>query len=283
MRPARSAKVARVATQNASKRARKKPATRLKQVADAGKLDSWLGYQFRDTALLELALTHGSFFHEHTSPHEQGTPFPRNDNERLEFLGDAVLGLVAAEILFAKFPDASEGLLTQMRSQLVSRKHLGEVATRLKLGAALRLGRGEERSGGRAKAVLGANALEAVAGAMFLDGGLEPVRSLFSDHIAARELRAMAIAIQGGEKLSDAKSALQEYLQANEDVRAEYALLAEAGPDHDKKFTMQVRATVSGGVRMAKATRRTKKLAEQEAARKLLAQLTSLIKRAAPR
>ena len=272
-----------MATQNLSKRARKKPTLGLKKVIDGGNLISWLDYEFRDATLLEQALTHGSFFYEQINLHEQGTSFPRIDNERLEFLGDAVLGLVAAETLFARFPYASEGLLTQMRSQLVSRKHLGDVAARLNLGAALRLGRGEERSGGRAKAVIGANALEAVAGAMFLDGGLEPLRRLFSEHIAATELKTLAAAIEGGEKLSDAKSALQEYLQANEGTRAEYTLLAEVGPDHDKKFTMQVRAAVSGGARVAKATRRTKKLAEQEAARKLLSRLTGLTGRTVPR
>jgi ribonuclease-3 len=265
-----------MATQNASKRARKTRTPRLKETAPTGKMSSWIGYEFRDPALLEQALTHGSFFYEQNNLREPTAPTARNDNERLEFLGDAVLGLVAAETLFAMFPDASEGLLTQMRSQLVSRKHLGDVAARLKLGAALRLGRGEERSGGRGKAVLGANALEAVAGAMFLDGGLEPVRKLFLGHIAAAELKTLAVAIEGGGRLSDAKSALQEYLQANEGVRAEYALVAEAGPDHDKKFTMQVRVVSGDGVRMAKATRRTKKLAEQEAARKLLARLTGL-------
>jgi ribonuclease-3 len=108
---------------------------------------------------------------------------------------------------------------------------------------------------------------------MFLDGGLEPVRTLFSMHIAADELKAFVKTFKAGENLSDAKSALQERLQAKEGLRAEYTLIAETGPDHDKKFTMQVSAMTGGRVRTAKATARTKKLAEQEAARKLLARL----------
>lgn len=235
----------------------------------ASALSARLGYTFRDAALLDRALTHGSFFYEQGAAAETA----REDNERLEFLGDAVLGLVAAEILFARFPDVREGVLTQMRSQLVSRKHLGSVALRLRLGAALRLGRGEERQGGRKKAALAANALEAVAGAMFLDGGLDAVRALFSVHIAATELTALAGAVDAGKSLTDSKSALQEHLQANASVRAEYALLSQTGPDHDKKFTMQVIATIDGRSRHAKATAKTKKLAEQEAARRLLARL----------
>jgi ribonuclease-3 len=259
--------------QGASREARKSPLAKANKITPVDKLSARLGYQFRNPALLDQALTHGSFFYEQADKPDAGSPVAKRDNERLEFLGDAVLGLLAAETLFALFPDAREGQLTQMRAQLVSRKHLGEVAIRLKFGAALRLGHGEERSGGRKKAVLGANALEAVAGAMFLDGGLEPVRTLFTRHIAADELKAFAKTFKAGENLSDAKSALQERLQAKEGLRAEYTLIAETGPDHDKKFTMQVSAMTGGRVRTAKATARTKKLAEQEAARKLLARL----------
>lgn len=258
----------------ASSRTRNTALSKLNKSESATRLSTRLGYEFRDSSLLDQALTHGSFYYEQPDLRDAASePVARRDNERLEFLGDAVLGLVAAEALFARFPDATEGVLTQMRSQLVSRKHLGDVAVRLKVGAALRLGLGEERSGGRKKAVLGANALEAIAGAMFLDSGLDPVRVLFTKHIAAHEMKAFADAVEDGSKLNDAKSALQEYLQAAEGLRAEYVLVAEAGPDHDKKFTMQVSATTGGRARTAKATARTKKLAEQEAARKLLARL----------
>ncbi len=258
----------------ASSRASETPLSKRTESESATKLCTRLGYEFRDSSLLDQALTHGSFFYEQPDLRDRSNESaPRTDNERLEFLGDAVLGLVAAETLFAHFPEAPEGALTQMRSQLVSRKHLGEVAIRLKVGAALRLGLGEERSGGRKKAVLAANALEALAGAMFLDSGLDSVRSLFANHIAAHEMRAFAHAFKDGSKLNDAKSALQEYLQAEEGLRAEYVMVAEAGPDHDKKFTMQVSATTGGRSSTAKATARTKKLAEQEAARKLLARL----------
>jgi ribonuclease-3 len=255
-------------------RAKPKLQTNLQDSTAADKLSKRLGYEFRNPELLEQALTHGSFFYEQADGRDAADPaLLRKDNERLEFLGDAVLGLLAAETLFAHFPNTREGVLTQMRAQLVSRKHLGDIATRLKLGAALRLGRGEERSGGRKKAVLAANALEAIAGAMFLDSGLDAVRTLFTRHIAADQLKGFATAVKYGAKLNDAKSALQEHLQAADGLRAEYKLLAEVGPDHDKKFTMQVSATTAGRIRTAKATRRTKKLAEQEAARKLLVRL----------
>ena len=247
----------------------KQPSRRSESSAVA-KLAERLGYEFRNPALLEQALTHGSFYYEQTNRVEHPAP---SDNERLEFLGDAALGLAAAEALYAQFPQAREGLLTQMRSQIVSRRHLGEVALRMKLGSALRLGRGEERSGGRTKPVVVANALEALAGAMFLDGGLPPVRELLLNHIAASELRSFSSAVDGGGTLNDAKSALQERLQAEGAVRAEYMLLSESGPDHDKKFSMQVSALLGGRVRTAKANGRTKKQAEQEAARKLLTRL----------
>lgn len=246
-------------------------ASRSRESSLAAALSARLEYTFRDATLLDQALTHGSFFYEQASA--TGDKTAQQDNERLEFLGDAVLGLVAAEILFARFPDAREGVLTQMRAQLVSRKHLGSVAVKLRIGAALRLGRGEERQGGRKKAVLAANALEAIAGAMFLDGGLDAVRTLFSVHIAATELTALAGAVNTGRSLTDPKSALQEHLQAAAGLRAEYLLLAQTGPDHDKKFTMQVIVNIGGRRRHAKATAKTKKLAEQEAARKLLARL----------
>lgn len=227
-------------------------------------------YRFRQPHLLTWALTHRSLAYE-TSP--ERSLDPGSDNEQLEFVGDAVLGLVVAESLFRRFPGSREGELTRLRASLVSRRHLGEVAFRVRLGELLRLGRGEEQSGGRQKTALLANAVEAVIAALYLDGGLEAARVFIERHIIEPALPDLHLAMQAGDTFSgaigDHKSALQEHLQAAGAGQPQYVLTAQSGPDHQKRFRVQVRIEDSegGSVALAESEGTTKKQAQQEAAR----------------
>ena len=163
---------------------------------------SLFGHCFQQPDLLTWALTHRSLAYE-TNP--AGLPDPGSDNEQLEFVGDAVLGLAVAESLFRRFPGSREGELTRLRSSLVSRRHLGQVAARINLGALLRLGRGEEQSGGREKPALLANAVEAVIAALYLDGGLDVARAFIEEHIIEPTLPELQLAMEAGDTL-DRKS-----------------------------------------------------------------------------
>jgi len=227
-------------------------------------------HNFRQPDLLTWALTHRSLSYE-TNP--ETSPDPRSDNEQLEFLGDAVLGLAVAESLFLRFPGSREGELTRLRASLVSRRHLGEVAARIALGDLLRLGRGEEQSGGRQKPALLANAIEAVIAALYLDGGLDAARAFIDKHIIEPALPDLNLALKAGDTFSgaigDHKSALQEYLQATGAGQPQYVLTAQSGPDHQKRFRVEVRIEDSEGVSIALAESEgtTKKQAQQEAAR----------------
>lgn len=227
-------------------------------------------HQFQQPDLLTWALTHRSLAYE-TNP--ETSPDPRSDNEQLEFLGDAVLGLAVAESLFLRFPGSREGELTRLRASLVSRRHLGEVATRIDLGALLRLGRGEEQSGGRQKPALLANAIEAVIAALYLDGGLDAARAFIEKHIIEPALPDLNLALKAGDTFSgaigDHKSALQEYLQATGSGQPQYVLTAQSGPDHQKRFRVEVRIEDSEGttIALAESEGTTKKQAQQEAAR----------------
>src|SRR5277367_3272233 len=225
-------------------------------------------YVFERPDLLERALTHRSLAYETSAEADTTT-----DNEQLEFLGDAVLGLAVAESLFRRFPGSREGELTRLRSSLVSRRHLGEVAARIDLGSLLLLGRGEEQSGGRRKPALLANALEAVIAALYLDGGLDAARAFIEKHIIGPTLPDLHLALQGGETFSgaigDHKSALQERLQATGAGQPQYVLTAQSGPDHQKRFRVEVRIEDKKGVSraLAESEGNTKKQAQQEAAR----------------
>jgi ribonuclease-3 len=231
---------------------------------------SLFDHTFQQPDLLTWALTHRSLAYE-TSP--ESLPDPGSDNEQLEFVGDAVLGLAVAESLFRRFPGSREGELTRLRSSLVSRRHLGEVAARIDLGALLRLGRGEEQSGGRKKPALLANALEAVIAALYLDGGLDAARAFIEKHIIEPALPGLHLAIKAGDTFSgaigDHKSALQEHLQAAGSGQPHYVLTAQSGPDHQKRFRVEVRVgDGTGGSRaLAESEGNTKKQAQQEAAR----------------
>mgnify|MGYP006170907583 CR=1 FL=1 len=222
-------------------------------------LEARIGYRFRDRGLLEHALTHKSRAAEDVS----GGVI---DNESLEFLGDAVLGLVVADALFRRFPDYDEGQKSKIKASVVSTQSLARHAERLGLGEHLLLGRGEEKTGGRYKAALLADAYEALIAAIYLDGGLEAASAFLG--------RELGHAIEAGQHPDfhgeDFKSALQERLQALGRPLPQYRLVHEEGPDHRKVFHVDV---VVGGDTLAGATGRAKKEAEQEAARLALARL----------
>lgn len=237
---------------------------------------SFFDYKFRDPGLLALALTHSSLAYE-SNP--EGAPEPGSDNEQLEFIGDAVLGLVVAEALYRRFSTSREGDLTRLRASLVNSRNLAQVAQRIQLGPLLRLGRGEEHSGGNKKPALLANALEAVIGAMYLDGGLAPARDFVLRQIVDPADAELKSAVRSKEPFSgavgDYKSALQERLQAAGAGQPRYVMTDQSGPDHRKHFRIEVRiADGEGGfTTLAEAEGSTKKLAQQEAARRALASL----------
>jgi ribonuclease III len=244
-------------------------------------LPTLFDHPFNRPELLTWALTHRSLAYE-TNP--ETLPDPAADNEQLEFVGDAVLGLAVAEALFRRFPGSREGELTRLRASLVSRRHLGEVAARINLGDLLLLGRGEEQSGGRRKPALLANALEAVIAALYLDGGLDAARAFIEKHIIQPALPELHLALQAGTTFSgaigDHKSALQEYLQAIGAGQPHYVLTAQSGPDHQKRFEVEVRVDhpETGFTALAQAEGATKKQAQQEAARIAFEHLLSIQK-----
>jgi ribonuclease-3 len=274
----------------------------LTQSADLTRLESALGHIFASTELLIQALTHRSQAYElamemsgRADKLDEGERAEiradRTDNERLEFLGDAVLGLVVSEEIFRAHPDWQEGELTRIRAQLVSRRHMADVAQAIGLGEHLRLGKGEELSGGRRKAAILANAMEAVIAAMYLDGGanrgaggigdgaLEPVRRFARKHILGTAADDLARELLSGAALGDHKSALQEYLQATHAGVPVYRVENESGPDHRKRFQVEVcLRTADGdlGEALASGIGSTKKKAEQEAARRALTLLAEL-------
>ena len=231
-------------------------------------LEERLGYRFKEPGLLERALTHSSAVPElraiHTAESSSG-PLPQ-DNEQLEFLGDAVLDMLASDYLIATFPEWTEGQLSKSRARIVNARALELAARRLRLGEHLRIGRGEEKTGGRDKPALLADAFEAVIAAIYLQGGLEAARQ-----VLRRVLFESALE-ERGERIadSDRKSALQEYLQGRGRPPAEYRLAGESGPDHQKKFEIEVWV---GGACMASGQGSTKKEAEQRAAHTALERL----------
>ncbi len=235
-------------------------------------------YTFKDPSLLTLALTHSSLAYESNPDH---TLDPGSDNERLEFLGDAVLGLVVAEDLYRRLPALREGDLTRLRATLVSSRHLAQVAQRIQLGPMLLLGRGEAHSGGHRKPALLANAIEAVIAALYLDGGLVPARDFIQRHIIEPAEDNLLGALHSTGPFSgavgDYKSALQERLQAVGLVQPQYILADQSGPDHQKRFRIEVRVPSADGLplTLASAEGTTKKQAQQEAARLAFAALLS--------
>jgi ribonuclease-3 len=253
-------------------------------MAGAGReqLEALLGHKFKSPERLERALTHSSWLGENpatrgSSGEEKSTvnagepgadqAVPAYDgNEKLEFLGDAVLTLVVSESLLAGYPSWREGQLSKARASLVNAGALAEAARRLDLGAYLRLGRGEEKSGGRFKPALLADAYEAVVAALYLDGGLNAVRSFVE-----RSLLSTAMDGQVGHLgEADHKSRLQEMLQARGWPSADYRVVNEIGPDHRKTFEVEARVTGHGS---ATGSGLNKKEAEQAAARDVMLQI----------
>lgn len=250
--------------------------------AALAELETALGYRFAHPELLVRALTHRSLANEralealedgHSGHKTEG------DNERLEFLGDAVLGLVVGEALFLLHPEWSEGELTRARAHLVSRQHMAEVAAQIGLGSHLRLSRGEDRSGLRRKSTVLSNTMEAVIGALFLDGGLEAVRAFTQRYVIGDAVEQLAKELKSGAALGNYKSALQERLQASRAGTPVYRVKSESGPDHHKRFLVEVRlksADGQPGKPLARGIGSTKKFAEQDAARRALVRMSSV-------
>jgi ribonuclease-3 len=222
-------------------------------------LEKRLGHRFKRLDLLELALTHRSY------ANEQGVP---EHYERMEFLGDAVLGLVTAEWLYERHPELPEGELSKLKAQLVSRTSLARFAERLELGPALRIGVGEERSGGRTKASLLADSMEAIFGAIYLDDGIDAARDAILPMLEEGSEEG-----QGKLLASDSKTHLQEVTQALGWALPDYRLVASAGPDHNKVFTVECWLD---GQHAGRGEGPSKKVAEQKAAADALEHLPDL-------
>jgi ribonuclease-3 len=229
-------------------------------LVDLVALQETLKISFNDLSLLEQALVHSSYLNENPG-------FAPASNERLEFLGDAILGFIVAEKLYQDFPDLAEGEMTKLRSVLVRRDTLARIALAIRLCDYLYLGRGEEASGGRDKLANLAGALEAVVAAVFLDRSLAITRE-FVLKLLEEELQK--VVKQG--TVIDYKSQLQELSQSRYRSTPDYRLLEEVGPDHDKKFTVEVRA---GDIVLGRGSGKSKKMAETEAARSALEQLST--------
>ena len=219
-------------------------------------LEERIGYTFRDRSLLENALTHSSYANEH-----RGAGMP--SNERLEFLGDSILGLVVADHLYRTRPDLPEGDLTRIRAALVCEGSLVEVAKGLDLGSYLKLGRGEESGGGRHRPSIQADAVEAMLAAVYLDGGIGQARRLIHELIVDQEQERTAAG-------RDYKTALQELVQRTSGQALAYRLIGESGPDHAKTFEMEV---LLNGTAIGSGSGRSKKEAEQAAAKTAVAHL----------
>jgi ribonuclease III len=235
-------------------------AERLDDTRDLSTLEARLGYTFTDPAVLDRALTHRSCANEDAT----GTTI---DNESLEFLGDAVLGFVMADLLFRDFPQFDEGQKSKVKASLVSTATLGVLARRLGLGEFLALGRGEEKTGGRKKQALLADGYEAVIAAIYLDGGIEAARAFVVRQFAGELEDVRSPEFWG----RDYKSALQELVQSRDRPLPEYSVASESGPDHRKIFHVEVRVE---GELLGAARGPSKKAAEQDAARKAIEKLS---------
>jgi ribonuclease-3 len=222
------------------------------------KLQDRLGYSFGDIGLLNTALTHSSYANEKGLPRDEY-------NERLEFLGDAVLQMATSEFLYNRFRDKPEGFLTKLRASLVRGQALGPYAAGLGLGDFLLMGKGEEASGGRKRESILADAFEAVVGSMYLDGGYAAARDFINRYINEKICR-----LPSGGLGTDFKTALQEKVQASGGQGVQYRLVSEEGPDHDKTFRVRV---CIGNRAYGEGTGKSKKEAEQRAAKKTLERL----------
>ena len=227
-------------------------------MSDIAELQKILGVSFSQPALLEQALVHSSYINENPAR-------AISHNERLEFLGDAVLDFIVADRLYQEFPDLTEGEMTKARATLVRRDTLADIASKIKLGDFLYMGKGEETSGGRNKAPNLAGALEAVIAAIYLDQGIDTAEAVVN-RLLAEEWKKLTS--RGAD--IEYKSKLQELTQSRYQSAPVYRLVSETGPDHDKVFTVEV---VINGKSMGRGTGKSKKIAETEAARLALAAL----------
>lgn len=220
-------------------------------ISDKTDLQNRIGYKFKDESLLFRALTHSSYSNEHKGA---------ECNERLEFLGDSVLSVITAEFLYSALPDSREGLLTRVRAALVNEKALAEYAAQIKLGDELFLNSGEEATGGRTRPSVTSDAFEALIAAIFIDGGMEAAKEFvlpfITEGFRRREIRR-----------EDAKSALQEFVQRKKGSRIEYVLAGEEGPDHAKRFRIELYVN---GKLAGRGEATSKKEAEQNAAAEAL-------------
>jgi ribonuclease-3 len=288
--PIKATKILPAKTPVKAKAPSKKPAA-ASLSADLKPLQKLLKYTFTQPALLELAVTHRSHTYEarhgvpavilpaHPEQRDQRNT-PGTDNEQMEFLGDAVLGLVVTEALFREFPQCSEGDLTRLRANLVSRKRMAEVGHALGLDVALRLGKSAEQNGGRQKSALLANAAEAVLAAVYLDArastgeGMTSVRALAETYLIQPELAALRAAVSSdvGRALRDHKTLLQERVQATSAGRLRYIDISESGPPHMKHFVVEAQLEREGELHpLAQGEGGSKKEAQQAAAALALA------------
>lgn len=221
------------------------------------KLEEKLGYTFRNKALLQEALTHSSWANENK---RSGITC----NERLEFLGDSILGFIVAEFLYRNEPLMPEGQMTRLRAELVCERSLEGASNELEIGAQLRLGRGEEQGGGRKRPSILADAFEAIIAAIFLDGGIEPAKSMVGRLILSQYK-------EGGQTGYDYKTALQELVQRKSGQILTYLLTGESGPDHQKLFYVEV---LLNGDAKGEGSGKNKKEAEQAAAKAALEEMT---------
>jgi len=219
-------------------------------------LETAIGYRFRNITLLQNALAHSSYANERW--HDS-----LKSNERLEFLGDSILGMVVAEHLYRNYPDRLEGELTRMRADMVCERALANIAQRIELGQHLLLGHGEEQTGGRTRNSILADAVESVIAACFLDGGMEAARG-FIDRFVLTDVPVRKL------RNADYKTALQELVQQKKNQQLTYKLTGESGPDHDKHFEV---AVLLNGSTVGTGTGSSKKRAEQDAARAAMEKL----------
>ena len=233
-------------------------ATRGTQLSDWRTLEARLHIKFKNPTLLKQALIHTSYLNENPG-------IDVGSNERMEFLGDAALGVVVAQVLYLEYPDVDEGKLTELRAHLVRRDTLARAAVRLELGDFLQLGRGEDAAGGRKRPTNMARAYEALVGAIFLDGGIARVRTFVK-----RSLGVELAALRQSGMPYDPKSKLQEVIQSKCQTTPSYKLMRTEGPDHARRFTVQV---IVGGRSLGTGEGRSKQMAEKQAAQQALEEI----------
>ena len=218
-------------------------------------LEKRLNYRFKDQSLFQMALTHSSHAYE-----TQDHPL---DNERLEFLGDSVVGLIAADFFYAMYPEANEGDLSKFKSSASSTVALADYARQIKLDEVIHLGKGEEKSGGRKKSTILAGSFEALIGAIYIDGGFDAARTVYERLLEGSYAKVK----KQGHEINNYKSALQEFLQKEDLPAPQYKMVTAAGPDHRKEFVVEV---IVNKTVLGRAKGPSRKVAEQKAAENVL-------------